>query len=130
MIRHQSLTTGLFPKYSDGEPIGHVEETLYCAIAIWSLRQCYSKVDTDQGRTYHLGQIAVKSMRGILFCWMKQAEKLEKFKSDSFPKNALHSKFSIVTGLKLWSFTNKCDFVIFDYTCSNDHVKFANNLFN
>ncbi len=101
MIRHQSLTTGLFPKYSDGEPIGHVEETLYCAIAIWSLRQCYSKVDTDQGRTYHLGQIAVKSMRGILFCWMKQADKLEKFKSDSFPKNALHSKFSIVTGQEI-----------------------------
>jgi phosphorylase kinase alpha/beta subunit len=70
-------------------------------MAIWALRQCYTKVDTDQGRTYHLGQIAVKAMRGIMFCWMKQAEKLEKFKADPSPKNALHSKFDIVTGQEI-----------------------------
>jgi phosphorylase kinase alpha/beta subunit len=55
-------------------------------------------VDSDLGRTYHLGQIAVKAMRGILFCWMQQAHKLEKFKLNQIPENALHSKFNIITG--------------------------------
>jgi phosphorylase kinase alpha/beta subunit len=70
-------------------------------MTVWSLRQCYTKVDSDKGRTYHLGQIAVKTMRGILFCWMRQAHKLEKFKLNPSPENALHSKFNITTGDEL-----------------------------
>lgn len=107
MIKHQSLTTGLFPIFSNDKASnhGHVNETLYCIISIWALRQCYCKVDTDQGRTYHLGQVAVKAMRGILFCWMKQADKLERFKIDPFPKNALHSKFNIITGEEIEDLT-------------------------
>ncbi len=58
----------------------------------------------DKGRTYHLGQIAVKAMRGILFCWMKQANKLEKFKTNQVPENALHSKFNIVYGEEIHDF--------------------------
>jgi phosphorylase kinase alpha/beta subunit len=37
-------------------------------------------------------------MRGILFCWMRQAHKVERFKINQLPENALHSKFDIVTG--------------------------------
>jgi phosphorylase kinase alpha/beta subunit len=80
------------------QEIGHVRDTIYCAIAVWSLRQCYAKVDNDKGRTYHLGQVAVKAMRGILFCWMRQAYKIEKFKANQITENALHSRFNIVTG--------------------------------
>ena len=29
-----------------------------------------------------MGQVAVKAMRGILFCWMKQTDKLERFKTN------------------------------------------------
>jgi phosphorylase kinase alpha/beta subunit len=68
---------------------------------VWSLRQCYSKVDDDKGRTYHLGQVAVKAMRGILFCWMRQAYKLEKYKLNPLKENALHCKFDIQTGDEL-----------------------------
>ena len=81
--------------------MGNVRDTIYCAIAIWSLRQSYTKIDTDKGRTYYLGQLAVKSMRGILFCWMRQAHKVEKFKTSPLPENALHSKFNIDTGEEL-----------------------------
>ena len=124
LVQYQSLTTGLFPIFSNGSAppvtpttttpgagaaaassstqnktnVGYVRDTIYCAISIWSLRQCYTKVDSDQGRTYQLGQIAVKSMRGILFCWMRQAHKMEKFKVNPSPENALHSKFDITTG--------------------------------
>lgn len=30
----------------------------------------------DKGRTFELEQCAVKCMRGILFCYMRQAEKV------------------------------------------------------
>ena len=78
-----------------------MRDTLYCATTVWALRQCYSKVDSDKGRTYHLGQIAVKALRGILFCWMKQACKLEKYKMSQSQLDALHVKFDIVTGIEL-----------------------------
>jgi len=108
LIKHQSPTTGLFPIYSNKKRfanISNVRGTIYCAIAIWSLRQCYAKVDCDLGRTYHLGQIAVKAMRGILFCWMKQAHKLESFKLNQIPSNALHTRFDIITGEEIPSTT-------------------------
>ena len=37
-------------------------------------------------------------MRGILECWLKQADKVEKFKHSQSSKNALHVKFHLVTG--------------------------------
>lgn len=36
----------------------------------------FSKIDNDQGRAHELGQAAVKCMRGILNCWMKQAKRV------------------------------------------------------
>ena len=33
-------------------------------------------VGDDKGRTHELEQSAVKCMRGILFCYMRQAEKV------------------------------------------------------
>ena len=102
IIQHQSLATGLFPIFSKQVSTeGHVRDTIYCAISVWSLRQCYSKVDDDKGRTHHLGQVAVKAMRGILFCWMRQAHKLERYKLNQLKENALHCKFNIVTGEEL-----------------------------
>jgi hypothetical protein len=105
LIQYQSPTTGMFPIFSNDKScanVGHVRDTIYCAIAIWSLRQCYSKIDMDKGRTYHLGQVAVKAMRGILFCWMKQTDKLERFKTNQIPENSLHSRFNIVSGEEMF----------------------------
>ena len=34
------------------------------------------KIDDDQGRVHELGQAAVKSMRGVLQCWIRQADKV------------------------------------------------------
>ena len=77
ILAFQSLTTGLFPNHLDPKnKTAHVIENVFCAIAVWSLRQCYCKIDNDQGRAHELGQAAVKCMRGILNCWMKQAQKV------------------------------------------------------
>ena len=37
---------------------------------------CYRHMDDSQGRAYELQQAAVKCMRGILFCYMRQADKV------------------------------------------------------
>ena len=40
-----------------------------------TLAHCRQMGD-DKGRTYELEQCAVKCMRGILFCYMRQAERV------------------------------------------------------
>lgn len=37
-------------------------------------------------------------MRGILFCWMKQADLLENFKNNQNPEFALHCRFKVIDG--------------------------------
>lgn len=56
------------------------------------------RIDDDRGRTHELSQSAIKCMRGILLCWIRQADRVEKFKISQTPANALHSVFHIVTG--------------------------------
>ena len=69
--------------------------------SIWSpnVVSYYSRrLDDNRGRQSELRQTAVKTMRGILFCWMMQSESLEKFKENNNPDFALHSKFNLRTG--------------------------------
>ncbi|CAF1001658.1 unnamed protein product [Adineta steineri] len=102
ILAFQSLTTGLFLNHLGQEKhIANVVENVFCATAVWSLRQCYCKIDNDQGRAHELGQAAVKCMRGILICWMKQSNKLEVFKGEQSPKDALHSKFNVIDGSEI-----------------------------
>jgi hypothetical protein len=42
-------------------------------------------------------------MRGILFSWMQQVEKLNSFKSNNSPEFALHARFDLQTGLEISS---------------------------
>ncbi|UYV62296.1 PHKB [Cordylochernes scorpioides] len=100
LLNYQSPTTGLFPHTSTETDVAHVRDSVYCAVAIWSLCQAYKRIDDDRGKTYELGQSVVKCMRGILFCWMRQAkDKVEFFKTNQCPQHALHSKFHLQTGL-------------------------------
>ncbi|ROT72681.1 putative phosphorylase b kinase regulatory subunit beta isoform X1 [Penaeus vannamei] len=57
-----------------------------------------ARIDDDRGKAYELGQSCVKCMRGILMCWMRQSEKVERFKQGQQPKYALHAKFNLLTG--------------------------------
>ena len=36
----------------------------------------FRRIDDDKGKTYELCQSTVKCMRGILACWISQAEKV------------------------------------------------------
>ncbi|XP_041375340.1 phosphorylase b kinase regulatory subunit beta-like isoform X2 [Gigantopelta aegis] len=106
ILQYQSCPLGLFPSCGSPEntsKVAYVRDSIYCAAAAWALSQCYRRIDDDQGKTHELGQIAVKCMRGILFCWLRQAEKVEQFKSNQSSEFALHSLFHIITGDPVYS---------------------------
>lgn len=122
LLRFQSPTTGLFPVLSSDHEVGSVRDSVYCAAAVWGLYQayrcCYStilswftltvffccrRIDDDRGKSYELGQSAVKCMRGILECWIKQATRIELFKKNQCSAHALHVKFHLTTGDQVYT---------------------------
>ncbi|MED6286646.1 hypothetical protein CHARACLAT_008228 [Characodon lateralis] len=76
ILNYQSPTTGLFPvkTYSNIKE-AKVRDSLYCAACGWALAMAYRRIDDDLGRTHELEHSAIKCMRGILYCYMRQADK-------------------------------------------------------
>lgn len=103
MLQFQSPISGLFPVLSTDNEVGSVRDSVYCAAAVWSLYQAYRRIDDDRGKSHELGQSAVKCMRGILECWIKQAYRVELFKQRQSNQHALHSKFHLHTGEEIYS---------------------------
>ncbi|XP_011147256.1 probable phosphorylase b kinase regulatory subunit beta isoform X4 [Harpegnathos saltator] len=102
LLRYQSCITGLFPQITTDKKVGSVRESIYCAAAIWSLYQAYRRIDDDRGKSYELGQSAIKCMRGILECWVKQSSRVELFKRNQCDRFALHCKFHLETGDEIY----------------------------
>lgn len=103
LLRYQSPTTGLFPATSADKKVGSIRDSIYGCMATWSLHQAYKKINNDQGKCYELGQSTVLGLQGILSCWMRQSNRLEAFKKNQSPENALHVKFDLCTGFEVVS---------------------------
>ncbi|NWZ34723.1 KPBB kinase, partial [Brachypodius atriceps] len=104
LLLHQSPTTGLFPTKTFGnDQRAKVHDSLYCAACAWALALAYRRIDDDKGRTHELEHSAIKCMRGILYCYMRQADKVQKFKQDPKPSACLHSVFNAHTGDEVFS---------------------------
>ncbi|KAJ6665975.1 hypothetical protein lerEdw1_000879 [Lerista edwardsae] len=104
VLLYQSPTTGLFPTKTFGEkPKAKVHDSLYCAASTWALALAYRRIDDDKGRTHELEHSAIKCMRGILYCYMRQADKVQQYKQDPKPSKCLHSIFSAHTGDEVFS---------------------------
>uniref|UniRef100_A0AAQ4PHX8 Phosphorylase b kinase regulatory subunit n=1 Tax=Gasterosteus aculeatus aculeatus TaxID=481459 RepID=A0AAQ4PHX8_GASAC len=107
ILNYQSPTTGLFPvKTCSTCKEAKVRDSLYCAASAWALSMAYRRIDDDMGRTHELEHSAVKCMRGILYCYMRQADKVEQFKQDPSPSKCLHSVFHVVTGDEVHSYSD------------------------
>ncbi|XP_074769145.1 phosphorylase b kinase regulatory subunit beta isoform X4 [Athene noctua] len=104
LLLYQSPTTGLFPTktYGDNRK-AKIHDSLYCAACAWALALAYRRIDDDKGRTHELEHSAIKCMRGILYCYMRQADKVQQFKQDPKPSECLHSVFSANTGDEVFS---------------------------
>ncbi|KAH0619617.1 hypothetical protein JD844_000390, partial [Phrynosoma platyrhinos] len=104
VLLFQNPTTGLFPTKTYGEKQkAKVHDSLYCAACAWALALAYRRIDDDKGRTHELEHSAIKCMRGILYCYMRQADKVQQFKQDPKPSKCLHSVFSAHTGDEVFS---------------------------
>uniref|UniRef100_A0A1I7VHF3 Phosphorylase b kinase regulatory subunit n=1 Tax=Loa loa TaxID=7209 RepID=A0A1I7VHF3_LOALO len=101
ILKQQSVTSGLFPRYSKNCEIGFVKDSIYCALACWTCSIAYRRLDDDRGRQTELKQSAVKTMRGIMFCWMQQLDNLNHFKENISPEFSLHACFDLHTGMVL-----------------------------
>eukprot|EP00127_Corallochytrium_limacisporum_P000084 Clim_evm23s3 gene=Clim_evmTU23s3 len=103
VLPRQSATLGLHLTASHRSPeVGRqdawVRDNVYTAMGIWCLALAYRKIDNDKGRRYELEQSVIKCMRGLLFCFMKQASKVECFKTTQLKEHALHAKYDWLTG--------------------------------
>ncbi|XP_046630944.1 probable phosphorylase b kinase regulatory subunit beta isoform X2 [Daphnia pulicaria] len=108
LLHYQSPTTGLFPAQTVDKEVGSVRDSIYCASAIWSLYQAYRRIDDDRGKSYELGQSAVKCFRGILRCWLQVANKVEAFKKNQVAQNALFTRYHLQTGQVLTKDQDPC----------------------
>ncbi|XP_059207096.1 phosphorylase b kinase regulatory subunit beta isoform X2 [Centropristis striata] len=107
ILNYQSPTTGLFPvKTCSTCKEAKVRDSLYCAASAWALALAYRRIDDDMGRTHELEHSAIKCMRGILYCYMRQADKVEEFKQDPSPSKCLHSVFNVDTGDEVHSYSD------------------------
>ncbi|XP_034426666.1 phosphorylase b kinase regulatory subunit beta isoform X1 [Hippoglossus hippoglossus] len=107
ILNYQSPTTGLFPVKTCSEcKEAKVRDSLYCAAGAWALAMAYRRIDDNMGRTHELEHSAIKCMRGILYCYMRQADKVEQFKQDPSPSKCLHSVFDVDTGDEVHSYSD------------------------
>ncbi len=103
ILDRQNPITGLFPASTAITAHGDytdawVRDNVYTILAVWGLALAYRKVDAPPGRLFELEQSVIKLMRGLLFCMMRQAGKVEQFKQTQSPLDALHAKYSTQTG--------------------------------
>ncbi len=103
ILDRQNPVTGLFPASTAITAHGDytdawVRDNVYTILAVWGLALAYRKVDAPAGRLFELEQSVVKLMRGLLFCMLRQAPKVEQFKHTQSPADALHAKYSTQTG--------------------------------
>ena len=103
ILSRQNPITGLFPASTAVTAHGDytdawVRDNVYTILAVWGLALAYRKVDAPPGRLFELEQSVVKLMRGLLFCMLRQADKVEQFKQTQSPLDALHAKYSTHTG--------------------------------
>lgn len=103
ILTRQNPITGLLPASTAINAHGDytdawVRDNVYSILAVWGLALAYCKIDDDGGRTFELEHSVVKLMRGLLFCMMRQAHKVERFKETQSPLDALHAKYNTSTG--------------------------------
>ena len=101
LLLYRSLTTGLFRTKTCGDDQkAKIHDSLYCTAVPWALALVYRCIDDDKGRTHELKHSAIKCMRGIVYCYMHQAYKVQQFKQDPCPTTCLHSVFNVHTGMR------------------------------
>ncbi|BFZ14815.1 hypothetical protein BsWGS_17852 [Bradybaena similaris] len=99
ILKYQNPGTGLIA--CNDKNHSWVRDNIYCIMAVWGLALAYRKtvdLDEDRAKAYELEKTVVQAMRGLLRSMQMQSEKVEHFKRTQSPRDALHAKYSSVTG--------------------------------
>ncbi len=104
ILSRQDPVTGLLPASTAVTAHGDytdawVRDNVYSIMGVWGLALAYRKADPHHERGYLLSQSVVKLMRGLLSAMMRQADRVEAFKTSLEPIDALHAKYGTNTGL-------------------------------
>ncbi|KII64017.1 Phosphorylase b kinase regulatory subunit alpha, liver isoform [Thelohanellus kitauei] len=102
----QNPVTGLLPsslfngtsKPENSANFAWIRDNVYSILCVWSLSIGYRKISDLYDVTHRCKELelaTVKLMRSLLFCMMKQSEKVEMFKKTLDKSFALHAKYKI-----------------------------------
>jgi len=75
-----------------------VRDNVYSILGAWSLGMAYRRTGHSSVRAYELEQATIRNMRGLLMAMMRQADRVERFKHNLAPVDALHAKYDTATG--------------------------------
>lgn len=101
ILSRQNPCTGLIPASVAVTSHGDyrdawVRDNVYSIYCVFGLALAFRRLDDVDGRAYELEHSVIKCMRGLLFCMMRQAPKVEVFKNTQSIDQALHAKCVVV----------------------------------
>ena len=103
ILVRQHPVTGLLPASTAVTVHGDytdawVRDNVYSIYAVWGLALAFRRHAPDDRRSRELEHAVVRLMRGLLAAMMGQAAKVERFKQNQNPLDALHAKYDTAVG--------------------------------
>ena len=103
VLSRQHPLTGLLPASTASTVHGNygdawVRDCVYSIQCVWGLAMAHRRLNGPSRRAHELEQRVLQLMRGLLGAMLRQAEKVERFKTSLDPLDAIHAKFDTGTG--------------------------------
>jgi phosphorylase kinase alpha/beta subunit len=103
LLVRQHPITGLLPASTANTVHGNygdawVRDCVYSVQCVWGLALAYRRLRGPCRRAYELEQRVLLLMRGLLTAMLRQAAKVERFKTSLNRLDAIHAKFDTATG--------------------------------
>ena len=103
VISRQHPLTGLLPASTAHTVHGNygdawVRDCVYSIQCVWGLALAYRRLPGVNRRAFELEQRVLQLMRGLMAAMLRQAAKVERFKTSLDPLDAIHAKFDTASG--------------------------------
>ena len=104
VIARQHPITGLLPASTANTVHGNygdawVRDCVYSIQCVWGLAIAHRRLRGPCQRAFELEQRVLQLMRGLMTAMLRQAAKVERFKTSLDPLDAIHAKFDTDSGL-------------------------------
>ena len=103
VLARQHPISGLLPASTAHTVHGNygdawVRDCVYSIQCVWGLALAYRRLGGHDTRAFELEQRVLQLMRGLLAAMLRQAAKVERFKTSLAPLDAIHAKFDTGSG--------------------------------